>query len=148
MRVRFIVTMLLFAAMLTGCKIVDEVNTSLQYATDAAAFLNEAQRFAQEVPALAEQAIADPATIEALRREFASMRDAAAEFRALNAPAIAEELHKQLVKYSEQISAQLEEYIRQIDEKVIDLEALANAPMLETIRNMTELMSQIEQLGL
>jgi len=147
MKPQLLVSAMLLMAMLTGCAIIEEVNHSLQYATKATEYLNEMNRFAQDLPSLAEQAMANPAALEDLQRAFQSAREAIAAFNAQQAPAIAEQLHNQLVTYNEQLSAQIDEYTRQIQDHVIDLEALANAPMLETIRNMTELMSQIEQLG-
>jgi len=140
---------LLAAALLTttGCSVLEQVNTTLNYATEATSFVNDANAFAEQVPLLAEQALTDPQTIDRLTAEFQSMKEQIDSFNALQAPAFAEDVHAQLVQYNETIRGQIDGYLQQIDQNVIDLEQLANAPMLETIRGMTSLLQQIEQLG-
>jgi len=137
---------LALAVLLSGCALLEQVNSTVDYATEATAFLNEANGFAERLPALAEQAIADPNALASLRTELEAMTADIAAFNALEAPAIAEELHRQIVAYNEDIAAQLDGYVQQIDQNVIDLDALANAPVLETIRSMTALLNQLEQL--
>ncbi|WP_309119031.1 DUF6376 family protein [Paenibacillus sp.] len=138
---------LLAALLATGCSMLEQVNTTLNYATEATDFVNDANRFAEQVPVLAEQALTNPETIDRLQTEFQSMKEEIAAFNALQAPAFAEDVHAQLVEYNDTIREQIDGYLQQIDQNVIDLEQLANAPMLETIRNMAGLLQQIEQLG-
>ncbi len=148
-RKKFAFVLLLAATLLAtaGCSMLEQVNTTLNYATEATGFVNDANRFAEQVPLLAEQALTDPQTIDRLTAEFESMKERIATFNALQAPAFAEDIHAQLVQYNETIQGQIDDYLQQIDQNVIDLEQLANAPMLETIRNMASLVQQIEQLG-
>ncbi|HZG55001.1 DUF6376 family protein [Paenibacillus sp.] len=143
---KFAIIAALFATLLTGCSLLEQVNTTLNYATEATAFVNDANRFAEQVPLLAEQALTNPETIERLRQELEAMKAEIAAFDALQAPAFAEDVHARFVAYNETVREQIDGYLRQIDENVIDLDALAQAPMLETIRNMTELLQQLERL--
>jgi len=138
---------LLAAALLTGCSALEQVNTTLNYATEAADFVNDANRFADQVPLLAEQALTDPQVIDRLEAEFRAMKEEIAAFDALQAPAFAEDVHTQMVEYNETLRTQIDGYLQQIDQHAIDLEQLANAPMLETVRSMAALLQQIEQLG-
>lgn len=130
-----------------GCGILEQVNTTLNYTTEAAEFVNEANRFADRVPALAQQAVTNPEMLETLKHELQAMKDEIAAFNILQAPAFARDVHDQIVEYNEQIRIQIEDYLQQINENVIDLETLANSPMLETLRNLSRLLIQLEQLG-
>ncbi|HZG83466.1 DUF6376 family protein [Paenibacillus sp.] len=146
--------MLLAFALLTGCSVLEgantaleQANTTLSYAAEAGAFINDANRFAEQVPQLAEQALANPETLEQLRGEMQSMQERIAAFASLQAPEFAADIHRQLTETNEIVRAQLEQYVQQIDAQTIDLAALANAPVLETIRGMTDLLNALEQLG-
>lgn len=142
-------TVVALAAMLllAGCSVLEEVNDSLRYATEATEFVNDANRFVEQVPTLAERAIADPQSIDALRSELQRMKEEIAAFNALEAPRIAEDLHQRIVGYNEAAVQEIDKYLQQINDNVINLEELANAPMLETLRGLTGLMNEIQRLG-
>ncbi|MCI3918669.1 DUF6376 family protein [Paenibacillus sp. TRM 82003] len=142
-----LVIALALALTLTGCSLLEQVNSSLNYATEATQFVNDANRFAEQVPALAEQALTDPQTIENLKGELERMRDEIVAFNALEAPQIAEDVHQRIVAYNEAAMKEIDVYLQQINENVINLEELANAPMLETLRSLTGLLNEIQQLG-
>jgi len=146
--------LLAFAMFTAGCSVLEgantaleEANTTLSYAGEAAAFINDANQFAEQVPQLAEQALANPESLEQLRGEMQAMQERIASFASLQAPEFAADIHQQLMETNETVRAQLEQYVQQIDAQTIDLEALANAPVLETIRGLTDLLSALEQLG-
>jgi uncharacterized coiled-coil DUF342 family protein len=133
--------------LLSGCSLVEEVNSSLNYAAEATDLINDADQFANQLPLLAEQAIANPEGMAALRQELESMRDRLAAYGELVPPGFAEEVHAQLTGYNDRIRQEIDGYLQQIGANTIDLQALAEAPLVETIRNMSALLEQIAQLG-
>jgi hypothetical protein len=138
--------MLLF--LLPGCSLLQEVNQTLNYGIEATDLIQDANLFAEQLPELAEQAIANPELIDNLKQELETMKERIINFNSLVPPEIAEELHNQLMGYTEMMKQEIDQYLQAINDQGIDLEALKNAPILETIQNMATLLLKIEQLGL
>jgi septation ring formation regulator EzrA len=138
---------LMLLLLLPGCSLLQEVNQSLNYGIQATDLIQDANQFAEQLPELAEQAIANPEMIDALKQELEAMKERIVSFQELVPPGIAEGLHEQFLLYIEPMKQEIDQYLQQINDKGINLEALKDAPILNTIQNMARLLQNIEQLG-
>lgn len=141
---------LLIAAvfLLPGCSLAEEVGRSADYADKAAVYIQEAKAFAENIPPLAEKALTDPQVHETIRGELEKMKQSILEFNAADAPALAAEIHRKLMDYNGTLLQEINGYIDQINRGILDFQTLIESPMLQTIRNLAELLNQLESLGL
>ncbi|MFB9329888.1 DUF6376 family protein [Paenibacillus aurantiacus] len=130
-----------------GCSVLDTVNSSLDYVNEATSYVNNATDFANNLPTLAEQALLDPAARDSLQQSFETMKNEIIQFNDLTAPGFAEDVHQTLVGYNETLLQQVNTYLEQIKTNVIDLEALQQAPIIQTLGNITDTLGQLSQLG-
>lgn len=140
------VTVFLAAVVLNACSAVEGVTDTLNYAQETTRYLQEAQQFTKELPQLAEQAIGNPELVGQLQAELEAMRDRILSFEALEPPAFAQELHRQLEERSVQARDEIEMYLEQLQTNGIDFSSIANSEMLDTLTSVISLLQQIEQL--
>ncbi|MFC4099858.1 DUF6376 family protein [Paenibacillus xanthanilyticus] len=140
--------LLVFSVIFTaGCSVLDTVNSSLDYVNEATSYVNNATEFANNLPTLAEQALLDPAARDSLQQSFETMKTDITQFNELTAPGFAEDVHQTLVGYNETLLTQVNTYLEQIQNNVIDLEALQQSPIIQTLGNITDTLGQLSQLG-
>lgn len=146
MKVRLLV-LLLLAGLLSGCSVLDNVNQSLNYVTEATTYVNDVSSFAEQLPNMAQDALTNPEAFDQVTNAFEQMKEQINQFNALEAPAFAQDIHDQLSQYNETFLQEINTYITQITNNTIDLEAIQQSEMMKTMQSITELMNQIQQLG-
>ncbi|MBB3112799.1 hypothetical protein FHS18_004901 [Paenibacillus phyllosphaerae] len=146
---RPVLLMLLLAGALftAGCSLWNTIDSSLDYVNEATSYVNDATAFAQGLPDLAQQAVLDPAARDQLEQSFVTMKDNITAFNGLTAPEFASEIHQKLLSYNETLLAEINTYLEQLKTNVIDLEALQQSPMMQTLSNITDTLGQLKELG-
>ena len=139
-----IVCILIASIVLSGCSLISEVNQTLEYANEATAYLTELSQFAEEAPQLIQDTSTNPQAREELENSLNTLKQDMEQFNETEAPAIAQDIHEQLVSKNEQILSEIEKATEN-GELLID--QLENSAIFTTIHEMNELMSQLEQLG-
>lgn len=146
MRLRFLLVVLA-VCLLPGCSLFDGVNNSLNYVDQTTTYINDVNRFANEIPALAEQAVTNTQARTTLKQEFENMKEKVAAFDGIHAPAFAKEIHEQLVSYNETLMKEINDYLEKINNGAIDWNSIANSQMVETIKKITGILDQVKNLG-
>ncbi|AXI08334.1 hypothetical protein CUC15_05035 [Oceanobacillus zhaokaii] len=139
-----IITLLLLSIALTGCSFIEETNDTLNYATEATEYLNDLSNFTEETSGLVNQAVSDPAAKEELETQLITLEKSITDFNAIDAPEIADGIHQNLTEKNQQL-LDITEGIIQNGE--VAVEQLQNSEIYQTIENITELKTQIEDLG-
>ncbi|MGG0287514.1 DUF6376 family protein [Peribacillus butanolivorans] len=132
---------------LSGCSLLGEVNSSLEYADNATGYVSTVKEFANEVPALSQDAATDTEARENLEKELQLMKTEIEEFNATKPPQIAESIHEKIVSSNQQLSDGIDLYLNNIENGQFDPEALENSEIMKSIENITSLANQIEELG-
>ncbi|OES45147.1 DUF6376 family protein [Domibacillus iocasae] len=134
--------------LLSGCSLLDEANNTLTYTSDMTDFLNETQQFANEVPALLEDAASNPDIIQDVQTHLESLQQDIDEVQQMEAPAIAEGVHGTLLDYSTQLESGVNDAMAKIENGILDPSALfENTELLQTVEELQQLRTNIEQLG-
>lgn len=144
MRKTLIVFTIFFSLLLSGCSLLEEVNQSLDYATEATEYINTWNDFGQEAPQLIQEAIGNPDVKAELEETLAVMLTEIEEFNQTEVPVIAEDIHQQVVDQSEQIKELIESNMTNGE---VALEKLEESQLLQKINELTELMNLLEDLG-
>jgi predicted S18 family serine protease len=131
----------------SGCSVIEEVNRTIDYVSATTAYINELNHFANELPQLTENAIANVDSIAELENRLIEVKQEIETFIVLEAPDLAGTIHEQLIIYSEQIKIGIEEYLQSIEMGVIDLSLIETTEIIQTVRNITNLLDQLEQLN-
>ncbi|QNU03149.1 DUF6376 family protein [Peribacillus butanolivorans] len=132
---------------LSGCSLLGEVNSSLEYADNATGYVSTVKEFANEVPALSQDAATDTEARENLEKELQLMKTEIEEFNATEPPQIAESIHEKIVSSNQQLSDGIDLYLNNIENGQFDPETLENSEIMKSIENITSLANQIEELG-
>lgn len=135
------------AIFLTGCSTVEEVSNSLKYVTEATEYVNDVNQFANELPALAEAAITDVNSRIQLEELLTEMQSDIEEFNVLEAPAMLEDIHNQVVEHNMNLANGIELYLENIEEGTLSSELLSEIGLLEEVAVYTDLLSQIIELS-
>jgi flagellar biosynthesis/type III secretory pathway protein FliH len=143
----FKVLAVLSIVFLSGCSLLEGVNSSLQYANDAKDYINEASTFAEELPALAEEAVNNEEARTELEQSLNNMKEEINTFKESDAPEIAEDAHNQLVSYSESLESGIDSALKQIENGEWNLQLLEDTEIVKTVSEMKSILDQIEQLG-
>jgi hypothetical protein len=141
-----ILAMITAIVVLTGCSVIEDVSNTINYTVEATDLINDANQFADEIPALATEAIANKDTLETLKQQFLTMKERLVAFSGLVPPGFAEEIHNQLLTYNDTFQQEIDTYVKQIENGEIDLQALAEAPVFDTVQNMMKLLTELNQL--
>lgn len=144
MKKLLMIVALISSVLLSGCSLLEEVNNSLEYANKATEHINTWQDFGQEAPQMIQEAATNPETKQELEAELNALLEEIDEFNQTEPPAIAADLHQQIVEKNEA----LEEIIN--DAMVngeLALEELQNSELITTINEITKLMNLVEDLG-
>jgi hypothetical protein len=133
--------------LLTGCSLLDSVDTSLNYANEATTYVNNAASFSEKLPSLAEQAVTDPEAKASLLGELEQMKTNISTFSAIEAPSFAEDIHQRLVDYNETLEQKIDGYLEKAKLGTISLDSLADSQILQTVDQIKQTLNQINQLG-
>ncbi|MFD9628184.1 DUF6376 family protein [Peribacillus muralis] len=132
---------------LSGCSLLGEVNSSLEYADNATEYVNTVKTFANEVPAMAQDAVTDTEVRKNLEKELQQMKTEIEEFNATEPPQVAEGIHEKIIASNQQLLDGIELYLNNIEKGQLDPKALEDSEILQSIDQITDLANQIEKLG-
>jgi hypothetical protein len=110
-------------------------------------YISTVKDFANEVPALSQDAVANTEARANLEKELELMKTEIEEFNATEPPQIAEGIHEKIVSSNQQLSDGIELYLNNIENGQIDPKALEDSEIMKSIDNITGLAKQIEELG-
>jgi len=134
--------------LLSGCSFLNDAKDTISYINEATDYLAAATDFANEAPALAQQAVEDLQAAEDLKGLLQDMLQQIEAFNELQAPDIAAELHQQLVAQNDLIVAEINEYLANIQNGLLDPALLETTNELtQSIQEITAILSDIQQLG-
>ncbi|MVP02050.1 DUF6376 family protein [Paenibacillus lutrae] len=146
MKIRFFLTAAAIF-LLPGCSLLDSVDQSLNYTQETSAYIQDAVQFAQTLPAAAEQAVTNPQTEEAIKKDLQEMKDNIANFNGMEAPGFAKDIHQQLVSYNETLMTNINGTLENLNNPSFDLKSLTDSPMIQQINEMSKLLEPLKQLG-
>ncbi|WP_217556668.1 DUF6376 family protein [Paenibacillus sp. GbtcB18] len=141
-----LVLAVLTVLMLSGCSLLEGVNSTLNYGEEAKTYLQEAAAFAENLPA-ARDAVTDPQAGEKVKKELEAMRENISSFNGLDAPGFAEDLHKQIVGYNETMLGTINGHLEQLNSQVFDYQSLLQSPVIQQVNEMKRLTEKIQNLG-
>ena len=133
--------------LLTGCSLLGEVNSSLDYADTATGYVGTVKEFANEVPALSKDAVTDKEAMKTLETELQTMKTEIEEFNETEPPQIAEGVHDKIVSSNQQLQDGIDLYLKNMEDGTLDPTVLEDSEIMKTIDNITSLTNQIEKLG-
>lgn len=139
------VILILATMMLSACSLLDEVNNSLDYVNEAKSYINSLSDFAEEAPQLIQDAAVDPEVKQDLENQLNTLVEDINEFNTIEAPAIAEDIHQDLVTKNE---ALIDEINTAMENGELALEKLENSEIINTVNDITSLLESIEKLEL
>jgi Family of unknown function (DUF6376) len=136
----------LLALIVSGCSFLGEVNQSIDYVNKASAHIETLNTFAGDAPELIEQALTNTEVHEELERQLIHMKTEIEEFIALtDIPAIAEDLHAEFVDQNEALLAEINSVL---DNGHLVIDQIENSELFTTIKEVNDLYTRIEDLGL
>ena len=138
---------LVAAAMLTGCSVVEQIDRSVNYTSEAAAYVEQAEAFARELHELAKQAVNDPAMHDKLVAELESMKTRIVEFNALEAPQIAADVHAKIQDYNAMLDREIDQALNALMNDIPAVQAIQDSQIVQTLTDITRLIEQINNLG-
>ncbi|MCU9614632.1 DUF6376 family protein [Caldibacillus lycopersici] len=138
------IVLLFGSVFISGCSFLGEVNNTIEYVNDTTAYINELSNFADDAPQMIQNAVTDPSVKEELDNQLHLIVEEIETFQAIEPPAIAEQIHQQIVDNSETLLQQINEVLN-AGENYINL--LENSPIFETINNMNSFLKTLEELG-
>lgn len=133
--------------LLGGCSFLNDAQDSLTYINEATEYLEVATNFANEAPALAQQAIEDIQAAEDLKVMLQDMQQQIESFNELQAPQMAADLHQQIVEQNAIIAEGIETYLTNIKDGLLDPTVLENSELFQSVQDITNIIDQIQQLG-
>ncbi|WP_071394907.1 DUF6376 family protein [Bacillus tuaregi] len=131
---------------LSGCSLISEVNSTVEYANEATEYMNTVKDFSSQIPTLAKEAVVDASAMESLESELQSMKDEIERFNEMEPPSIATEIHSQIVSSNTKLSEGIDVYLTNVENGTLNPDILEDTGLLTTITEITSLMENIEQL--
>jgi hypothetical protein len=133
--------------LLGGCSFLNDAQDTLTYINEAKDYLGVATNFANEAPALAQQAVGDLQAAEDLESMLQDMKQNIEAFNELQAPEIAADLHQQIIEQNNIILGGVETYLTNIKDGLLDPAILENTELFQSAQDISSIINQIQQLG-
>jgi hypothetical protein len=133
--------------LLSGCSFLNEAKNTITYIKEATDFLGKATTFANEAPKLTQQAISDQQAAEELQTILQNMKQDIEAFNELQAPDVAADLHQQLVNQNNVIAKGIDTYLNSFKDGKLDPAVLDNTEIFQTVKELSNIIDQIKQLG-
>ncbi|WP_338452395.1 DUF6376 family protein [Niallia oryzisoli] len=130
--------------LLSGCSLISEVNSTVEYANDATEYIETVQKFSNQLPTLAKDAVRDEAGRESLESELMAMKEEIGKFNQIKPPTIAEDLHNQIMDSNKKFEEAIDLYLTDMENGII--RPLEETGILTTITDISTLLENIQQL--
>ncbi|MEH7791720.1 DUF6376 family protein [Bacillus safensis] len=134
---------------LSGCSgLLDQVNDTTTYVTEANDYVSDIQQFTEEFPKLAEEAVQNAAKKAELTQQLESLKADIQDFNDVTAPKMAEDLHAQIIEKNKVLSEEIQTYIQQLKAGDIDVAAILEDQqgLMKQLQQSVNLLQDIEQL--
>ena len=140
----FILPMSLFLA---GCSAIEDVSDSFGYVTEVTGYIEDVNQFATELPTLAEEAMTDVDAKAQLEELLTDMQTEIEAFDVLEAPAMLEDVHSQVLDYNTELTDGITVFLENIDAGTWSADLLAETGLMEEIEVYNDLLGQITELS-
>jgi hypothetical protein len=134
-------------AILTGCSVVEQIDRSVNYTSEATTYVDQAAEFARKLPDMAQQTANDPEVKEKMVAELEAMKQRVADFNALEAPDIAADVHAKLQKYNATLQKEIDQVLNSLLNDIPAVQAVKDSQIVQTLTEITRLLGQINNLG-
>jgi hypothetical protein len=134
---------------LSGCSgLLDQVNDTTTYVTEANDYVTDIQQFTEEFPKLAEEAVQNAAKKAELTQQLESLKADIQDFNEVTAPKMAEDLHAQIIEKNKVLSEEIQTYLQQLKAGDIDAAAILEDQqgLMKQLQQSVNLLQDIEQL--
>ncbi|WP_272035797.1 DUF6376 family protein [Paenibacillus sp. JJ-100] len=131
---------------LSACSIVEQANQSLNYVSGATDYIEQISRAGTELQQLAADAVNNPDVTGQVQEKIDLIQAEAAEFAEMNAPAIGESIHENLVSYNNQLTEVINQFETSIAEQGITAENWEQTGIPELINNINSLKDPLSGL--
>lgn len=134
---------------LSGCSgLLDQVNDTTTYVTEANDYVTDIQQFTEEFPKLAEEAVQNAAKKAELTQQLESLKADIQDFNDVTAPKMAEDLHAQIIEKNKVLSEEIQTYLQQLKAGDIDAAAILEDQqgLMKQLQQSVNLLQDIEQL--
>lgn len=135
-------TVTLFAA--SGCGIFEQVNNTVNFASETTAYMNELTEFGQSMNEKAQQAMTDLEAKADLKQQIVDLKEQIVNYEGIQVPEYAQELYQSIVQHSETLKQGLDSALTNIEEGK-DIFASTGIPNI--MNQVNELLSQISNLA-
>ena len=147
MKKRIALFVLPMALFLAGCSAIEDVSDSLGYVTEATGYIEEVNQFAEELPTLAEEAMRDVDAQAQLEELLTNMQTEIEAFDVLEAPAMLEDIHSQVLEYNAELADGITVFLENINADTWSADLLAETGLMEEINVYNDLLGQITKSG-
>ncbi len=133
--------------LLSGCSFISDAKNLITYIDKSTDYLAVATDFANEAPALAQQAVENQQAAQQFETMLQEMQQEIDTFDGLQAPELAADLHQQIVEKNNAISTGIDLFLNNIRNGKLDPAALENLEVFQTALEISNIIDQIKQLG-
>ncbi|WP_369900006.1 DUF6376 family protein [Bacillus manliponensis] len=137
--------MMLFAV--TGCSVIEEGKNSLDYANEAVTYIDHVGTFASELTTLAQDAVNDEAARKELETKLQDLQKESKAFNELTPPDFAKDIHQQIIDYNNQLNELIDSTTKNIEEGKANLADFQNSELMQTVQQLQDLKTKVENLG-
>ncbi|MBB6024099.1 hypothetical protein HNR77_005203 [Paenibacillus sp. JGP012] len=132
--------------MISACSIVEQTNQSLNYVSGATDYIEQVSTAGTDLQQLAADAINNPDVTDQIQAKIDLIQMEAAEFSQLNAPAIGQNIHENLVSYNNQLTEVVDQFETTIAEQGFTAENWQKTGIPELINNINSLKEPLSGL--
>ncbi|KRF04869.1 hypothetical protein ASG89_21480 [Paenibacillus sp. Soil766] len=143
MKKLLVLILVLSTLQLSACALVEKVNSSVDYASQATEHINKLSTFAEQAPQMIKDAALNPETKQALENQLIGIKKDIEQFNVKSVPTIAEDVHQQLVDKNRIL---LDEINKVLVNGHLALDKLQNSQIIMTITDITVLVNRIQNL--
>ncbi|MGP7819801.1 DUF6376 family protein [Niallia sp. 01092] len=133
--------------LLAACSPLEDTKNTLTYIDEATKYVNEANQFANDLPALTEKAVTDEQAAQELEAKLKDFQENIQNFNKLEPPSMMQDLHEQIVEQNNKLEKGITVYLDNIENGKLKKEVLENNELVQSIQEIQSIYKQIKELG-
>ncbi|MFD0959620.1 DUF6376 family protein [Paenibacillus chungangensis] len=137
-----ILAVTLFAT--SGCGVFEQVNNTVNFATETTAYMNELTEFGQSMNEKAQQAMTDLDARTDLKQQIMNLKEQIVNYEGIQVPEYAQELYRLIIQQSETLKQGLDSALANIEQ---GQDIFASTGIPDIMNQVNELLSQIHTLA-
>jgi hypothetical protein len=126
---------------------VQQVDQTLDYVNGATTYVTDAAAWAESIPVQAEQAMLVPEARDELILKLEQIMTEIQNFNNLDAPAVAQQVHDQIVAYNANLQQEISVYVENLKQNVVDPLALQDTQIVELFQQIGQTVGSLQELG-